>query len=68
MTDTRSNTPDEIWRLPTVMAKTGYKRSSIYEYMARGEFPLCHRISRRSVGWSSLAVQAFIDAKLEGQE
>ena len=56
-----------IMRLPEVIATTGYKRSSIYEYMARGEFPQCHRIGRRSVGWDSLEVDAWVSARMGGQ-
>jgi prophage regulatory protein len=68
MSDTCNKPPRHIWRLPTVMAKTGYGRTSIYEGMKAGTFPLCHRLGLRAVGWSSEAVQAWIDAKLEDQE
>jgi len=45
---------------------TGLSRSSIYAGMADGTFPKSIRISSRCVGWDSLAVQAWIDEKLEG--
>lgn len=57
MSYTRNNMPRDIWRLPTVIAKTGYGRSSLYAFMKEGTFPLCHRIGPRAVGWDSLEVQ-----------
>lgn len=59
-------TPPRIIRLPEVRHMTGLSRSSIYAGMADGTFPKSIRISSRCVGWDSLAVQAWIDEKLEG--
>lgn len=67
MSRTKNNVPREIWRLPTVIEKTGYKRTSIYALMKDGSFPQCSRIGPRTVGWDSLKVQAWIDEKLGGQ-
>lgn len=67
MSNTRNKKPRDIWRLPTVVAKTGYGRSSIYAFMENGTFPKCHRIGPRAVGWSSEEVQDWIDSKLGGQ-
>ncbi len=57
-----------IMRLPEVMAATGYKRSSIYLFMAQGTFPKCHPIikGRRAVGWDSFLVASWIAQHLEG--
>lgn len=67
MSNTRNNMPRDIWRLPTVIAKTGYGRSSLYAFMKEGTFPQCRRIGPRAVGWDSLEVQDWIDSKLGGQ-
>lgn len=56
-----------IMRLPEVIAATGYKRSSIYNFMDRGEFPKCRRIGPRAVGWDSLEIEAWIRCKLGSQ-
>ena len=61
------NQPRRIMRLPEVIAATGYKRSSIYNFMDRGEFPKCRRIGPRAVGWDSLEIEAWIRSKLGGQ-
>ncbi|EIU5573147.1 TPA: AlpA family transcriptional regulator [Pseudomonas aeruginosa] len=61
------NQPRRIMRLPEVITATGYKRSSIYLFMDRGEFPKCHRIGPRAVGWDSLEIEAWIRSKLGGQ-
>lgn len=54
-------------RLPEVITATGYKRSSIYLFMDRGEFPKCHRIGPRAVGWDSQEIESWVNAKLGGQ-
>lgn len=42
---------DTFLRLPAVMAATGLGRSTIYQKVARGEFPAPRRISARTVVW-----------------
>ena len=54
-----------IYRLSTVMARTGFGRAWIYELMKRGEFPLCRKIGARAVGWDSLEVEAWIAERLD---
>lgn len=58
--------PRRILRLPEVIQATGYKRSSIYNFMAAGDFPQCRRIGPRAVGWDSIEVQAWVNSKLGG--
>lgn len=60
-----------IMRLPEVIAATGYKRSSIYSFMAAGTFPQCRSIGPKSgrgraVGWDSEEIEAWINAALDG--
>ena len=40
-----------IWRLHTVMARTGLPRSTIYHKMSLDEFPRSINLGIRSVGW-----------------
>ncbi|WP_068826732.1 AlpA family phage regulatory protein [Pseudomonas sp. BMS12] len=61
------NQSRRIMRLPEVIATTGYKRSRIYELMDQGAFPKSRRIGQRAVGWDSLEIEAWINAKLGGQ-
>lgn len=56
-----------ILRLPEVIKATGYKRSSIYQFMAEGTFPKCRRIGPRAVGWDSREVESWVASKLEGR-
>jgi prophage regulatory protein len=49
-----------IWRLPTVMARTGMCKSCIYQMAADGTFPRPVRLGRRSVGWHSKEVEGWI--------
>ena len=55
-----------IMRLPEVIATTGYGRASIYAFMKDGTFPKCRRIGPRAVGWCSIEIQTWIDARLSG--
>lgn len=53
-----------IMRLPEVEAVTGYKRSSIYNFMEEGSFPKSYRLGKRAVGWDSVEVETWVKAKL----
>lgn len=61
-----TNQNREIWRVEKVCDATGLPRSTVYYLAARGEFPKPVKLSARASGWDSLAVQAWIDEKLEG--
>jgi len=49
-----------IWRLHTVMARTGLPRSTIYHKMNLDEFPQSINLGLRSVGWVAEEVEEFI--------
>jgi prophage regulatory protein len=53
-----------IWRFPTVKARTGLSRTTIYDWMRDGRFPKARRIGRHAVGWDSQEVEAWIAAQL----
>jgi prophage regulatory protein len=52
-----------ILRLPSVKARTGLSRSSIYAFVSRGDFPRPISLGVRAVGWNSEAVDAWIASR-----
>lgn len=65
----RSNWPESsderLLRLSQVEARTGLKKSSIYELQRRGEFPRSVKLSRRAVCWPESAVNAWIADRIK---
>lgn len=55
-----------IYRLPQVMAATGFGRAWIYTLMGRGEFPKAVKIGQRSVGWDADLVDKWVATRLDG--
>lgn len=53
-----------ILRLPEVKARTGLSRSAVYAQIAEGTFPKAILIGKRSVGWNSLEIQSWIEARI----
>ena len=54
-----------IWRLHTVMARTGLPRSTIYQKMSLDEFPQTINLGIRSVGWIAEEVEEWIGNCIE---
>jgi prophage regulatory protein len=54
-----------IWRLHEVMARTGLKRSTIYDKMKKGDFPLSVSLGPRAVGWIADEVIAWINEQID---
>lgn len=52
-----------ILRRPEVEARTGLSRSTLYDWMKKGLFPLPVKLGSRLVGWKDTDVQAWIDAQ-----
>ena len=50
----------KIERLPTVLARTGLSRSSVYAAIASGGFPQPIKLSARAIGFLSAEVDAWI--------
>lgn len=55
-----------IWRLHTVMARTGLPRSTIYHKMSLDEFPQSINLGLRSVGWIADEVEEWIQNRIDG--
>ena len=53
-----------IWRLHTVMARTGLPRSTIYHKMSLDEFPQSINLGLRSVGWIAEEVERWINDRI----
>lgn len=51
---------DRILRRPEVERLTGLGRSTIYAWMARGEFPRPMKLGVRAVGWRGSDVLAWL--------
>ena len=56
--------PRKFLRLSDVVQRCGLPRSTIYEKMAAGEFPLQVRLSARAVGWLEDEILAWQNAKI----
>ncbi len=56
--------PETLLRLHDVEARTGLKKSSIYDAMRRNEFPAAVKLSRRAVCWASSAIDRWISERI----
>lgn len=53
-----------ILRLPTVKARTGLSRSTIYQHVADGSFPRPVSLGARAVGWVESDIDGWIFRKI----
>ena len=53
-----------ILRLPTVKARTGLSRSTIYSRISDGNFVRPVKIGPRSVGWLESEIEAWIQSQV----
>ena len=53
----------KLLRRPEVEACTGLSRSTIYEWMKRGEFPQPVKMGARLVAWRESDVIAWLDTR-----
>lgn len=53
-----------ILRLPAVRARVGLGRTTIYEKMARGEFPKPVSLGARAVGWVEQDVEDWVASRV----
>jgi len=54
-----------ILRLPTVKARTGLSRSTIYLRIAEGSFPAPVSLGGRAVGWIEAEVNDWLAKRIE---
>ena len=55
--------PHTMLRFPTVKARTGLSRSTIYLRISRGTFPAPVSLGGRAVGWIEAEVHAWLTAR-----
>lgn len=53
-----------IYRLKDVIQITSLSRSSIYDYMSKGNFPKPIKLGVRAVGWRSADIAAWLDSRV----
>jgi prophage regulatory protein len=58
---------EKILRRPEVQRITGLSRATIYEAMARGDFPKAIRIGKRAVGWPQSAIAQWLATRPEAE-
>ena len=51
-------------RLPEVINRTGYRRTSIYEKISEGTFPAPIKLGPRAVAWVSEEIDKWMDARI----
>ena len=54
-----------ILRLPTVKARTGLSRSTIYLRISNGTFPIPISLGGRAVGWIESEIQEWLEERIE---
>ena len=52
-----------FYRLPQVMEVTGGKESTIYYWIAKGDFPKPYKLGARSVGWCSEEIDEWVKSR-----
>jgi prophage regulatory protein len=50
----------QILRLPTVVSRTGLRKTSIYTLVSEGRFPKPVKLGCRAVGWPEHAVDDWL--------
>jgi prophage regulatory protein len=59
-----SGSPTRLIRLPKVIQRTGYSRSSIYAKIALGEFPAPVNLGARAVAWIEAEIDQWISDRV----
>ncbi|MEZ5566502.1 MAG: AlpA family transcriptional regulator [Gammaproteobacteria bacterium] len=56
--------PPRLLRRPEVKHRTGLSTSTLYELMARNQFPRPIQLTTRTVAWSESSVDSWIRARI----
>ena len=54
----------KILRIKSVLEITGLSRSTIYQSIKQGTFPKQISLSARSVGWTSVSIEEWLNSKI----
>ena len=60
-------TGERLLRLPDVEARTGLRKSAIYQAMKEGTFPACLKLGPRASAWPSSEIDAWIAARIASE-
>ena len=76
--NTRTNTKPRLIRLPEVLRRTGYGRTSIYRKMSEGTFPKCLKLGSpykdptkfdcRAIAWIEDEVDQWVISRIEERD
>jgi|SRR6056297_2277147 len=55
--------PTRLLRRPEVEARTGLSRSTLYDWMKRGEFPQPVKLGERLVAWRDSDIAAWLESR-----
>jgi prophage regulatory protein len=55
---------DRILRLPEVLNRTGYKKSTIYDRIKQKEFPSSISLGGRTVGWLESDINTWLEQRI----
>ena len=55
-------------RLPAVMERTGYGRSTIYEMIGAGNFPAPVHLGPRAVAWLESEVETWMQDRIDDRD
>jgi len=53
----------KLLRRREVEARTGLSRSTLYDWMKRGEFPQPVRLGKRAVAWREVDLEAWLESR-----
>ena len=54
---------DKLLRRPEVEARTGLSRSTLYDWMKRGEFPQPVKLGTRLVAWRESDIGGWLEGR-----
>lgn len=60
--------PERILKFPTVKERVGLSSSTIYEMIARGEFPPPVKLGKRAVGWVESELDQWLEKRIKERE
>ena len=55
-------------RLPSVIERTGYRRTAIYEKIAEGSFPRPVQLGPRAIAWVEEEIQEWMNERISERD
>jgi prophage regulatory protein len=63
MTNTNTNTPSKILRMPAVCEKIGIAKPTLFVWIRNGKFPKPIKLSVRATGWRESDIDQWISER-----